>query len=234
MIKKIDPASMLEKAREAMGTTQPKIGSLDFRAILQEKLEGSKPIEKMLIDSLLRAVEAMMESPSGQRNFFLPFPAPQAYPSQPQQRIQEIDFEPAMPRNLQGAQNFEPIIREAAEKNGVDPSLVQAVIQAESSGNPKAVSSAGAQGLMQLMPGTAKELGVKDPFDPAENIMAGTRYLRRLLDRYQGNTRLALAAYNWGMGNLENRPHALPRETKEYIAKVEQYYQAHLINSRIA
>lgn len=217
-----------------MGPNPPNIRGLNFKALLQERLEGYKPIEKMVIDSLLRAVEAMMESPSGERNFFLPFPAPQAYPSSSPQRAAETDFVPSMPRNLQGAQNFEPIIKEAAEKNGVDPSLIQAIIQAESNGDPEAVSSAGAQGLMQLMPATAKELGVKNPFDPFENIMAGTRYLRRLLDRYHGNTRLALAAYNWGMGNVESRPHALPRETREYISKVEQYYQARLLNSRLA
>jgi len=234
MIKKITPFPIFEKIREALGTTQPKMGSPDFQAVLQGKLEGVKPIEKMVVESLLRAVEAMMGSPAGESEFFPPFPAPLFYTTQPPQLPLKFRPEPTMPKNLQGAEIFEPVIIEAAEKNGVDPSLVRAVIQAESSGNPEAVSSAGAQGLMQLMPATAKELGVKDPFDPAENIMAGARYLRRLLDRYQGNTRLALAAYNWGMGNLENRPHALPRETKEYIAKVEHYYQAHLESSRFA
>ncbi len=128
-------------------------------------------------------------------------------------------------------QEIDEIIQEAADQYGVDPSLIKAVITVESNGNPKAQSPAGAQGLMQLMPKTAAELGVTDPFDPAENIRAGTRYLSRLLDRYQGNQKLALAAYNWGMGNLEKNPSALPKETRTYIVRVEKEYQASLNSS---
>jgi len=128
--------------------------------------------------------------------------------------------------NLQEQKGFDPIIEEASRTYGVDSSLIRAMIQVESSGNPFAVSPAGAQGLMQLMPSTAADLGVKDAFDPDQNIMAGTRYLRQLLDRYQGNLRLALAAYNWGMGNLERRPGAMPGETQRYIAKIENLYHS--------
>ena len=78
---------------------------------------------------------------------------------------------------------------------------------------------------MQLMPKTAADLGVYDSFDPAQNIMGGTRYLRQLLDRYRGDRKLALAAYNWGMGNVENRLQSMPKETRNYIAKVENYYR---------
>jgi soluble lytic murein transglycosylase-like protein len=127
--------------------------------------------------------------------------------------------------NLREKRDFDPIIEQAGQKYGVEPSLIKAVIQAESSGNPKAVSPAGAQGLMQLMPKTAAELGVYDPFNPAQNIMGGTRYLRQLLDRYQGDRKLALAAYNWGMGNVENHLKSMPRETCNYIVKVENYYR---------
>jgi soluble lytic murein transglycosylase-like protein len=75
------------------------------------------------------------------------------------------------------------------------------------------------------MPETAAEMGVSNSFDSAQNIMAGTRYLRQLLDRYQGNMRLALAAYNWGIGNLEHQPGSMPKETKDYITRVESYYR---------
>jgi soluble lytic murein transglycosylase-like protein len=97
------------------------------------------------------------------------------------------------------------------------------VIQAESSFNHQAVSPAGAQGLMQLMPATAKELGVDNPFDPEQNVMGGTRYLKSLLDRYEGDLDKALAAYNWGMGNLERNPDALPAETRNYQSKVKTF-----------
>jgi hypothetical protein len=121
-------------------------------------------------------------------------------------------------------QDFDSPISEAAAKYDLDPALIRAVIKVESNRNPGAVSPAGAQGLMQLMPKTAAEMGLTNPFDPAQNIEGGSRYLRQLLNRYQGNRRLALAAYNWGMGNLEKRPEALPKETQHYILKVEKAY----------
>jgi len=111
-------------------------------------------------------------------------------------------------------------IARAAAAHGLDPKLIEAVIQTESDFNAQAVSPVGAQGLMQLMPGTARDLGVKDAFDPEENIQAGSRYLKQLMDRYHGDAGLALAAYNWGMGNLERNPEHMPQETVNYVAKV--------------
>lgn len=127
-------------------------------------------------------------------------------------------------------QDFDSLISKAAAKYDLDPALIRAVIQVESSRNPEAVSPVGAQGLMQLMPKTAAEMGVTNAFDPAQNIEGGTRYLRQLLNRYQGNRRLALAAYNWGIGNLEKRPEALPKETQQYILKVEKAYNTEISN----
>lgn len=115
---------------------------------------------------------------------------------------------------------FAGIIRRAAKTYGIDAKLIEAVIRVESNFNPRAVSRAGAKGLMQLMPETAKDLQVTDPFDPEQNIMAGSRYLKLLLQRYHGNVELALASYNWGMGNLERRPEQMPSETKHYVMKV--------------
>lgn len=113
------------------------------------------------------------------------------------------------------------IIEGAARQFNIEPKLIRSVIQAESGFNVRAVSPRGAQGLMQLMPGTARELGVKDPFDPQENITGGARYLRMLLDRYDGDLTTTLAAYNWGMGNVErNRGANLPQETQTYIKQV--------------
>ena len=120
--------------------------------------------------------------------------------------------------------NIDVIISQAAERFSIDPDLIRGVIKAESNFKTHSTSPKGAMGLMQLMPGTAQDLGVKDPYDPYENIMGGTRYLKRLLDRYDGNVDRALAAYNWGMGNVEKHPDRLPRETVTYISRIKQYY----------
>jgi len=118
------------------------------------------------------------------------------------------------------------IIDYSSRRHGVDATLIRAVIRAESNFDNTATSTKGAMGLMQIMPETARELGVKNPYDPVENIMGGTRYLKMLLDRYDGNRNTALAAYNWGMGNVERYPHRLPEETKTYIVNVNRYIDA--------
>jgi soluble lytic murein transglycosylase-like protein len=121
---------------------------------------------------------------------------------------------------------FDHHIEHAARINQVDPMLVKAVIKTESNFNRYAVSPKGAQGLMQLMPSTAKYLKVGDPFDPWQNIYGGTRYLRELLDTFDGNVRLSLAAYNAGPTRVR-RLGAVPRipETVSYVGKVLRLYQ---------
>ncbi|WP_243372827.1 lytic transglycosylase domain-containing protein [Geotalea sp. SG265] len=121
---------------------------------------------------------------------------------------------------------LEAIIDRASRRYGVNAGLIKAVIKAESNFNTHAVSPAGAQGLMQLMPATARGLGVKDSFDAEQNIMAGTRFLRDMLNRYGGDVDSALAAYNWGPGNVDRHGgEGLPRETREYLVKVKGYYR---------
>ena len=117
---------------------------------------------------------------------------------------------------------FEPLVLEHARRTNLRPDLVRAVIQVESGFNPRARSPKGAMGLMQLMPATARELGVRDAFDPDENIRGGTDYLRQLLDRYKGDEELALAAYNAGAGAVDKYGQAVPpyRETRDYVRKV--------------
>jgi len=123
-----------------------------------------------------------------------------------------------------GQQAYDPIIADAAREFGVDADLIRSVIKAESGFDSRATSPRGAQGLMQLMPETAGELGVNDPYDPRQNIFGGARYLKRLLNRYDGHVDSALAAYNWGMGNLERSPDRLPDETVTYISRVKRFY----------
>ena len=119
-----------------------------------------------------------------------------------------------------------PVIQDAAKTHGVDPRLVAAVVRRESAWNENAVSRVGACGLMQLMPATAKFLGVSNIFDIRENIFGGTRYLRTLLDTFNGDLDLALAAYNAGPGAVEKYRGVPPyRETKAYVAAVRGTYE---------
>ncbi len=118
-----------------------------------------------------------------------------------------------------------PMIDRIAKEEGVDPNIVKAFIQQESGFNPNARSKAGAMGLMQLMPGTARSLGVNNPFDPEQNVRGGTRYLKSLLKKYHGNLSLVAAAYNSGAGNVakyQRRGYSIPpfSETRKYVASI--------------
>ena len=120
------------------------------------------------------------------------------------------------------AVRYQSLIEEHASLNSVNVDLVRAVIQAESAFNPRALSPKGAMGLMQLMPETAADFGVRDPYDPDENIRAGVAYLKQLLIRYDGRVELALAAYNAGPGAVKKYGGKVPpyRETRAYVAKI--------------
>jgi hypothetical protein len=119
----------------------------------------------------------------------------------------------------------EKLVREAAERHQVDPALVRAVIETESNWNPSAISRKGALGLMQLVPTTAQRFGANDALSPKQNVDAGVKYLKTLLERYNGNLDLALAAYNAGEGAVD-RAHGVPafRETRNYVQKVQDAY----------
>lgn len=130
-----------------------------------------------------------------------------------------------------GNLSIEDAVEKASRKYGLDKSLIMAVIKQESDFDPKSTSNAGAMGLMQLMPGTARELGVSDAYNIEQNVEGGTKYLKGLLDMYGNSKELALAAYNAGPGTLKYRGvrdssdiSKLPYETRDYVQKVMKYY----------
>ena len=126
-------------------------------------------------------------------------------------------------------EKYEAIIQQAARRFHVEPSLIKAIIKAESDFDHRAVSPKGALGLMQLMPDTASELQVQDPFDPIENIFGGTRYLSRLLKRFRNDKRLAVAAYNAGPELVEQAGGVPPlRETRQFVERVLKFYHEFL------
>lgn len=129
-------------------------------------------------------------------------------------------------KNLSSVISLEDIFREASETYQVDYNLLISMAKQESNFDPNSTSSSGAMGIMQLMPETAADLGVTSPYDPYENIMGGAKYIRQMLDRYDGNTTLALAAYNAGSGNVAKYGGVPPfAETQNYIKKITGYME---------
>lgn len=130
-------------------------------------------------------------------------------------------------KSTMSASMLRPLIQRAAQQNDVDENLLDALVQAESNYNPGAVSRMRAVGLTQLMPGTARELGVTNPMDPVQNLNGGAKYLSRMIKEFDGDLSLALAAYNAGPGAVRKHGGVPPyRETRDYVDKVMKLYEA--------
>lgn len=128
-----------------------------------------------------------------------------------------------LPATPSSREQIEQLIDRVAEQVSLSPELIRSVVSAESNYSPDAVSPVGAQGLMQLMPATARELEVTDSFDPQQNLLGGSRYLKQLLDKYDGDLDQTLAAYNWGQGNVDRKGlEQMPQETRDYLVKVRE------------
>lgn len=142
----------------------------------------------------------------------------------PQEKIQSVRSGSSR-LSSEGSSDYHSIVHEKAANYDMDPSLIKAVIKTESNWNNRAVSRAGAKGLMQLMPGTAMDMNVRNPFDPEENIEGGTKYLKLLIEKFDGDLTLALAAYNAGPKTVEKFGYVPPiTETRQYVKKVLSLY----------
>ncbi|MBW7996902.1 MAG: transglycosylase SLT domain-containing protein [Candidatus Glassbacteria bacterium] len=199
-----------------------------WRGMLNEKLA-----EQLGENSPIGLADMIYRQLSGDLERHMEVPPATALPPDPGPNVQELPARPQSPPEAPvtgpgqpagrtaRVSGFRELIERAAANEGVDPALVAAMIAQESGGNPGAVSPAGSRGLMQLMPSTARMLGVANVFDPDQNVTGGVRYISGLLERYGGDERLALAAYNAGPGTVDRYGGVPPyRETTDYLEKV--------------
>jgi soluble lytic murein transglycosylase-like protein len=187
-------------------------------------------VSALLAPSVTNAQIAKVTDDSGRRFWVNAEPINKIAPARPRNAIympSEKSFlgKQDRPEVTIDRDGIERMVHEAADRHNVDPALVRAVIETESNWNPSAFSRKGAVGLMQLMPTTAQRFGVRDLYTPQQNVEAGVTYLKTLLERYDGNLDLALAAYNAGEGAVD-RAHGIPRfrETRDYVQKVQNAY----------
>ena len=197
-------------------------------------LKGNKNSQKQMIEQMqlaqLRMLQGLfsVEDETDTDDFFSGFNIINSMQQLTVQQSQILDkyYAPQRPSLLkpvsQEPNQIAQMIDHVAEKVSLAPELIHSVVSAESAYNPTAVSHAGAQGLMQLMPETAQELGVQDSFDPFQNLLGGSKYLKQLLEKYDGDLDHALAAYNWGQGNVDRRGlENMPEETRDYLVKIK-------------
>ena len=226
-IKSIKP--ILEQPKAEAAAEAPKTVTTATTTTTATKTEGPKPIWIYLVDGAKFRVDQVQEQPDGawySRQNVSIFLA--------KERISRIEYEApnspaATTKNADwtsGSPAIDQLIRTNANRFGIDPYLVFLVIEKESRFHTRAMSPKGAMGLMQLMPGTARRLGVRKPFDAAENIRGGTQYMRELMDLFGGKVDLVLASYNAGEGAVLKYGRSVPpyRETRDYVKTIGKRY----------
>ncbi len=226
LLQGLGPGQKPDSARPATGGSEFDRALALARSGPQAKAEeGRLQVEMMRLEMMRGLLDPGLENDSEGWSAPIHFPSfASVYSASGQTSV-----DPPVKKPEPSQQPIDELIDKAARENGVEPALVRAVVQAESAFNPRAVSPVGAEGLMQLMPETAKDLGVDDSFDPEQNVMGGTRYLGWLLEKYGGDLDKTLAAYNWGPGNVDRRGiDSLPKETRDYLVRVKGYYEEHL------
>ncbi|WJY28928.1 MULTISPECIES: lytic transglycosylase domain-containing protein [Sporosarcina] len=231
MIRTLFELNSLQTLGAVRSAAEPGAANTDFFQTLLTEM-GGEPSVTDALSSFSATALGSLQSPTGTLPFsFSPAPSVQS----PADAVQLIDRASASrpPLAYPGGSSrldtaYSPLIDKAAKRHNVPSALIAAVIKQESGFNKDVVSYAGARGLMQLMPGTARFLGVQDASDPEQNIMGGAKYLRQMLDQFDGDLTLSLAAYNAGPGNVRKYGGVPPfRETQNYVTKVMHNYETY-------
>ena len=212
-----------QKSQNPLDTLYPntaKVNSPSFEKVLQATTRSN--FGTLLLDPKLKQVQANIVSQNIQQSFDTLNPSVQLKPNNVLQEAVAAQSNIQQPASKAQIMN---VVSQISKKHGVDENLVKALIKQESGFNPKAKSKAGAMGLMQLMPSTAKNLGVKDPYNTVQNVEGGVKYLKSMLNKYNGNVILALAAYNAGPAAVDKYSGVPPyKETQNYVKNILANY----------
>jgi soluble lytic murein transglycosylase-like protein len=210
-------STMLEGARASSGG---QVRGLSVRDYLQRRIPSHRPAADK-VSCKTRLPEPAIPSPDDAPAQQMVSSTVETHTARQPERAPMVNHRAAEQRKISAS------IDRAADRFGLPPALIKAVVKAESNYQVRALSPAGAQGLMQLMPATAREMGVTDPFDIDQNIQGGTKYLRRMLDQFDGDMHLALSAYNAGPGTVKKYAGNVPyTETRDYVRRVLRYVDA--------